>query len=321
MTVEDELRATFARHEAETPPAGQLRDKIKTAVVRRQRRRAITASAVAVLALGVAVPVGLRTLGATPATPLPAVALTQNPAPIPATGLNVLLIGTDRAVGATAAVARTVLIVHVTADRKHVYLVSLPSTGVVAGGQSLADTYRGGGVAQTRKAVTGLTGLTFGTTVTVAPAAMRAVTDAVGGVTFCAAGGTSCARRGGAGVEKLLGGLGGKIDALDETSQSFLIGLAYRLADTKSLGDPAELQHLVTVADHSGLGVDGDLTVLATVAQSLNPAAVVGIRRTDEAPSEIYPADVGQSLYAALRSDDLATWASEHPGYVHKAQR
>jgi hypothetical protein len=209
----------------------------------------------------------------------------------------------------------------VTADRKHVYLVSLPSTGVVAGNRTLAETYGGGGATQIRKAVTQLTGLTFDTTVTVSPAAVRAVTDAVGGVTFCATAGTNCARHAGASVENLLGGLDNKIDALDETSQSFLIGLAYRLSDHKSLDDPGALQHLVTVADDNGLSLDGNPALLATVAQSLNPAAVVGIRRPGSAAAEFYPADVGPALYAALLSDDLATWTAEHPGYVHQAQR
>jgi hypothetical protein len=56
MSVEEELRAAFARHEAATPAADQLRDKIKTAVVRRKRRRVIASAAVAVLAVGTALP-------------------------------------------------------------------------------------------------------------------------------------------------------------------------------------------------------------------------------------------------------------------------
>lgn len=315
MTVEEELRAAFARHEAETPAAEPVREKINTAFVRRKRRRAIGASAAAVLVLGIAVPVSLKTLGATSTAPPPpaAVAPTPSPAPVPAKGLDILIIGVDRAVDDEAAVAQTATVIRVSADRKHVYLVSIPSRGENGSGSYQFQT-----AGQARITATALTGLSFDTTITVAPAAVGAVTDAVGGVPFCTATPKiSCTQHNGEGVEALLRSSGKKIYVRDRTSQHLLVSLVYQLKSTKSLSRPAELRHLMTVAEHSGLQVSGDMTALAAVIQSLDPDDMLGLAAPEAGPSE----KVQTALYTALRNDDLDNWAAEHPEYRVLPQR
>jgi hypothetical protein len=309
MTVEDELRATFARHEAETPAAEQVRLKINTAFVRRKRRRAIGASAAAVLVLGIAVPVSLKTLGATSTAPPPpaAVAPKLSPAPVPARGLTVLIVGVDRAVDDRAAVAQTATLMRVSADRKHVYLVSIPSSG-----KDRSGDYQFRTAAQARIVAGALTGLSFDVTITVAPAAVGAVTDAVGGVPYCTATPKiSCTQHSGEGVEALLRSVGNKIYVRDRTSQHLLVGLAYQLKGDKSLSRPAGLRHLMTVAEHSGLQVSGDLTALAGVVQSVDPDDIVGLAAPEAGPSD----KVQTALYTALRNDDLDSWAARHPEY------
>jgi hypothetical protein len=305
MTVEDELRATFARHEAEIPAAGPLHDKINTAFVRRKRRRAIISSALGVLLLGIAVPVGLRTVAGTPmtVTPMPAVEPASSPSVFPAKGLNVLLVAADRAVGGRAAAAQSVMVVHVPADRKHIYVVSLPSTE-----KGFADA------AQAGDAAAALTGLSFDATITATPAAVKAVVDGVDGVPYCD---NECVRLEGNGIETLLGGMRSKVYARDRMSQFLLLQLMAKIKSSPNLRRPTEVNHLLTVAQHGGLVVDGNLAALAGVAQKLDLNDVACIATPITGPQ----AQAQQSLYAALRDDDLVTWAAQHPAYRTRAQR
>lgn len=69
--IEDELRATFARHEMLTPAAGPVRAAIqRTAVRRRRRRLAARAAGVALAVLAVA---SVPALGRTLVAPTPSV--------------------------------------------------------------------------------------------------------------------------------------------------------------------------------------------------------------------------------------------------------
>jgi len=329
MSVEEELRAAFARHEAATPAADQLRDKIKTAVVRRKRRRVIASAAVAVLAVGTALPVALSDLHSNVETSVNTLAGIEPS--IPADGLNVLLIGTDRGLGSTGARADAVMIVHVTADLGHAYLVSLPRSGQVAGGSTLGEAYRAGGAPLIRRAITGLTGLDFDATVTVDPATLSAVTDAVGGVEVCLDRAVSkrypagCQQLDGADVVQLLRaryGLANGIYDRDRNGQRFLRALAGKVTSEGALTNPEALNALLAVADRHGLTIDGDIGYLLRAAASIRAAAVVGIgapsyAAADSSHERIYP-QVGPSLYDALRRDDLASWVAAHPSYVLK---
>ena len=207
--IEDDLRASFARHETLTPDAGPVRDAINSTAVRRRRRRFVTRMAGAAVAVLVAVsmPVLGRTLMAAP-TPVPETVgsvPTADPsaAALPDSALNFLLIGVDGEAGGRDVSERadSVLIVHVPRDRSRMYLVSLPrDLGVEIPGHGFgklnAAFFHGshrpgtrsdlrGGARLTVQTVTNLTGLRFDGSATLTFSGLRGITDAVGGVRLC----------------------------------------------------------------------------------------------------------------------------------------
>jgi LCP family protein required for cell wall assembly len=331
--IEEELRATFARHEPETPAAGPIRDRINLAFVRRKRRRAATRAA------GVAVAV-LVAAGVTPwaladrhppvvnATPL----MAELPAPAPAGSRDILLLGTDRRLAGDAGRADTVLIVHVSADRRTAYLVSLPRDARVAipghGTDRLATTLLYGGPALTRRVVTGLTGVTFDATVTVDTAVLAKLTEAVGGVRVCLDRSFTSTHNGKhyqAGCQQLTGAdvvpvlrarrqLANGASDRDRNAQRYLVALADRLASAPGLADPVEVSGLVRELSGRDLTVDGSATDLLRVAETMRSTTVIGIS-DPTATAEPFPED-GAGLFAAVRDDRLAGWAQSHPSYV-----
>jgi len=321
MSVEEDLRATFARHEAATPAADQLRDKIKAAVVRRKRRRAIISSAAAVLAVVAAVPVAASV---SHRDSPPVADLLAAPTQAPASALNVLLIVTDRGLG-TRVGADTVAIAHVSADQRSTYLISLPRGGTVAG-RTLAATYRTGGASATRGAVSRLTGVDFNAVVTVDPATLGALAEGVGGVQVCLPQTmkpfkVGCWQFAGDKVVTLLRARVGRSAGdfnRDYVAQRFLRALAEKITSDIS-PNPAALQKLFLTAERSGLRLDGDPRPLVRALPAVGAAPVVGITelQTPGAPEEIFPL-VGPALYTALQRDDLAAWAASNPHYVFK---
>jgi hypothetical protein len=331
--IEEELRATFARHEAITPASGPVRLKIDFAWVRARRRRAwrrTAGVAAAVVLAGAAAPVvlnGFRHGGRpvdTPAATTPA-----------ALGgpLDVLLIGSDHRDEWAPENQRadTVMIVHISADRRHGYLISLPRGGALPGGESLNETLMRGSPA-TRDAVERLTGVELDATVTVDFKALRAVSAAVGDVTMCVRQGivahsgrkaipAGCQHIGPDEVEPLLRGRWKlRNDAYDRDyhNRSYLRLLAGEvMADGVDL---PELQALLSAAG-KGLKVDGDPIALLRVAASLDRPELVGIGtqesggRSGSRNEAIFPG-AGPGLYAAIRDDRLAEWASANPDYV-----
>jgi len=330
MTIEEDLRAAFARHEDATPAAGPLRDKIKAAVVRRKRRRAVVGAAVAVLAVGTALPVAMGAAHRE-ITPPPVAGVRTAPPQIPTNGLNMLLIVNEPRYGSTAR-PDMLTIVHVAADLRHVYVVSLPRNGEVDGGRTLSQTFRDGGKPATRRAIAGLTGLNFDVMVTVDPPALSAVTDALGGVDVCLDKAVDkrhpagCQQLDGADVLQILAGRyalpRGSYDR-ERNFQRCLLAMAGKLASDGNRANPKALRELYFVADRKGLTIDGDLSYLLQVASSSRAAEVVGIGAPSFSPStdglheRIYP-QAGSSLYEALRRDDLAAWTAAHPTYVVK---
>ncbi|MEU4621055.1 LCP family protein [Actinoplanes sp. NPDC023801] len=328
--IEEELRATFARHEASTPASGPVRQKIDFAWVRAKRRRAwrrTAGVAAAVVLAGAATPLVIDNLQHREGGPvLPA-------AVDPAGPLDVLLLGSDRREGREpgTSLADTVMLLHLTADRKQVYLISLPRGGVLPGGEKLNWTLMRGASA-TRDAVEGLTGVELDATVTVELRALRAVSAAVGDVTMCVRPGivahpgrkaipAGCHDIGPDEVEPLLRGRwklpNGSYDR-DHNNRAYLRLLAGEaMAGGISL---SELQALLTSAG-KGLRVDGDELTLLRVAASLDEPELVGIgakksaRREGSRDEAIYPG-VGPGLYAAIRDDRLAEWAAANPDYV-----
>ncbi|GAA3963329.1 LCP family protein [Actinoplanes auranticolor] len=342
--IEEELRATFERHEALTPAVGPVRAGIEVASVRARRRRLIrraTGAAVAVLMAGSAVPVILDRWhhGSSPSVPT-AEFLAAEPAP--AGPLDVLLLGSDNRLRWPDRNRRadTVMIIHVPTDRTRAYLVSLPRDGEVklpGGARSkLSETLLSGGPELTGKAVSELTGVTFDATVTVDFRALRAVTAAVGGVRVCLPQAIKSVHNDktypkgcqqltaddvGPVLQARYGLRNGSYDR-DRNTQLFLRALAGKLAADGTVTDPARVHALFTAA-RDGLEITGDPAALLRVAGSLNsPGSPIGIsERTFHGMAngreQIY-ARVGPSLYTALRDDTLAAWIAANPAYIVK---
>ncbi|HWS37239.1 MAG TPA: LCP family protein [Actinoplanes sp.] len=330
--IEDELRAAFARHEADTPAAGPVRDKIDSAWVRAKRRRTwrrtVGAAAVVALAVAVAPAVFGAYRGSGPALPV------AGSTTAPAGPVDVLLLGSDHRQQWEAGHQRadTVMLLHLTADRKQVYLVSLPRGGMLPTGEKLNETLMRG-PAVTRAAVQALTGVDIDATVTVGLPALTGITAAVGGVPIClkqgivANGGrkalpAGCQEIGPDEVRPLIQGRirlpNGSYDR-DAHNRAFLRSLAAKVtADGTGLD---ELQALLAAAKN-GIEVDGDTTSLLRLAASLSAPETIGIGARSAAGGHegsrteaIYP-EVGPALYTAIREDRLAEWARANPDYV-----
>ena len=325
--IEEELRAAFARHEAETPAAGPVRDKINRAFVRRKRRRAAARAAgvaTAVLVAAGVVPIALAQRG--PATVAPQ-SLLGSPAPArtPATGaLNILLLGTDTGSGGVGNRASAVLVAHIPADRSHTYLISLPGDARVSipghGTDALDTSLAYGGPALSRRVVSQVTGLAITTTVVVDSTVLARITDAVGGVELCLDQGFTSTRNGKhyrAGCQQVKGSdVLPVLRARPHDGQRFLAALARRLASARVLTDPKALQSMLALVGKRGLAVDGSVDDLTGVARTMRSAVVVGIREPGDAAG-IYPR-VGRSLFTATRTDDLDEWVEANPSYVLK---
>jgi len=328
--IEEELRAAFARHEAETPTAGSVHDKINRAFVRRKRRRTAARAAgvaTAVLIAAAAVPVAL----AEHRPPAPA---TQNllgsPAPAQTGGVNFLLLGTDTGPGEDGGRAETMTVVHVPVDRSRIYLISLPPDARVPipghGTDQMRSSLAFGGTALSRRVVTKETGLAIDATVLVDTTTLTAITDAVGGVEVCLDRAFTSTRTGKhyrAGCQTLRGPdvapvlrASHKLDSDDgdRTGQRYLGALVGKLASSRFRTDPAALNSLLKLLNKTGLKIDGPTAELLTVAATMRSAAVVGISEPSVSGG-VYP-KVGRDLFAATRGDDLASWVAANPSYV-----
>ncbi len=340
--IEEELRATFERHEALTPAVGPVRAGIDTAWVRAKRRRLIrraAGAATAVLLAGAVTPVVVQQWqhGSSPATPTAALLAEE---PVPAGPLDVLLVGSDNRTrwdDPENRRADTVMIIHVPADRSRTYLVSLPRDGEVelpGGGRGkLSETLYSGGPDLTEKVVSALTGVTFDATVTIDFRALRAVTAAVGGVRVCLPQTIKsthnkktypkgCQRLDADDVGPVLqaryGLRNGSYDR-DRNTQRFLRALAEKLSADGTVTDPARL-HALFEAARDGLEIKGDPAALLRAAGSLGSPEAVGIgehsfQGTANGRERIYP-KVGPALFTAIRDDTLAAWTAANPSFV-----
>jgi LCP family protein required for cell wall assembly len=228
--------------------------------------------------------------------------------------------------------------VHVPADRSRAYLVSLPRDGEVTlpGGArgKLNETLRIGGPALTEKTVTGLTGVEFDATVTIDFRALRAVTEAVGGVEMCLPQAFTsmhngrkypqgCQHLGAADVTPVLqaryGLENGSYDR-DRNAQRFLRALFAKVAADGTLRSPIRMNELL-VAGRDGIEIDGELaTLLRTIPRASTEVVGVsepGFHSMGNGRERIYPS-VGPGLYAAIRDDDLAAWTAANPTFLLK---
>ena len=336
--IEEDLRAAFARHEALTPAAEPLRAAIQTQVVRRRRRRMVARSGIVATFLLVAM-AALPSFVPRAPQPPPGTSLTGDLlVPAPTGPLNLLLIGIDGgARNGTERLADTIEIVHVSADRSSTALIALPRDAAV-GRSRLSTTFITGGEPATRAAVTQLTGVSFDAGVVVDFGALRRVTDAVGGVEMCLDRPITsihnnkvyppgCRVLGGDDALAVLrarkGMTNGSYDR-DRHAQRYLRSLAVKIAADGTLADPARLHDLVAAAQ-DGLVVNpgsAGLGGLFAVAAAAHPDGIVAISNPtfagDANGLEILYPKVAGDLFAAIRKDRVAAWATAHPPYVSR---
>jgi len=175
--TEDDLRATFARHEHLAPDAAKVRQEIQAGIAQRRTRRRAAWSAGAAFAVVLATLVPLASARMLVAGPSPA-----QPGP-----LNVLIVGHDRRGADSNAPARAdaIVLAHVDRTRQKAHLISFPRDLYVAPGQKINGEYAVGGMARLASTVTALTGVPLDGTVAVSFSGLQAITNAVGGVRMC----------------------------------------------------------------------------------------------------------------------------------------
>ncbi|MFC4016725.1 LCP family protein [Micromonospora sp. GCM10011542] len=351
--IEDDLRAAFVRHEPLTPPPGPLRAAIdRLAVRRRRRRRNWRAGGVALALLGV-LGIGVPLFTPDPSrSPAPAELLGDPGRPAPVGALTILLLGLD-GTGATSAPPRadSLLILHIPADRSRPYLMSVPrdlelpipghgtdkvnAAFALGAGLDRPDLARG--YELTRRTVEELTGTSIDAGVVLTYAALRTLTDAVGGVPVCLPWKVRSVHSGRifpAGCQRLDGAA--SMDLLrqryglpeggrdrDQTARLFAAALLRQATDRDVLTDPVRLAALLGALEPD-LTVAPDRTTvldLMRVIPRLATAEPVGLDVPTTEPTgpsyHLRPAPrLMPELRTALREDRLGEWAARHPGLV-----
>ncbi|GAA2579293.1 hypothetical protein GCM10010435_65360 [Winogradskya consettensis] len=293
--IEEELRATFERHEDQTPATGPVRDKINIAWVRAKRRRLLlrtTGAAAAVVIAGAALPIVFQQWQQSAQQPTNVTVLSSIGPSEPAVAgpLDVLVIGSENRLTAASGDphADTVAMIHISADRSRAYVVGLPRAE-----GSLRNSVARGGPEMTTGIVSAFTGVDFTATATVDYRAFRAITDAVNGIEVCRS--KQCEQLDADTVTPVL-----RTDP-----ERVLQALATRVITDGTVTDPGRIAELVR-AGGNGVTMDGDTRTLLGAAATLADAKIVAV----SAPKD--PED----LYAAIRSDGLAEWVLANPGHV-----
>lgn len=335
--IEDELRAAFARHEPHAPAVSALRPAIaRLASHRRRRRLSVRSGVVAVLALVTAL--GLPPFIARAPDAVPDVAASL----LPAGPLNLLLIGLDPADLAPASPrprSDTIIVVHIPADRRSVYLISIERDVEVDipghGLDKINFAYVLGGEELLTRVVQTITGTPIDGTVTVTLGALAQVTDSLGGIQVCLPDpvvsyhtGRSfpagCADLDGTAVSDLarqrMGLPVGGYDR-DRNVQRILIGIAARAGQLNVLTDADKLADLIGV-DGVTVAMPGiDPVVLALALGGVAASNIVGLsdhtfHPTGLGADESLDPVVAPQLFDALRGDTLAEFAAAHPDWV-----
>jgi LCP family protein required for cell wall assembly len=333
--IEDELRASFARHEAQAPAVGPLRRAIDRLAARRRRRRRLFrtagAAAVALVAL-IAVPLGLR--------PGPATLMMEPLFPsdaAPAGPVNVLVVGLDPfPEPAGRPRSDTIILVHLPADRHRAYLISFERDLQVDipgyGPDKINMAYVDGGAALLESVVSKIAGVPVDGTITVDLPALATITDALGGVRICQPVtvtsihtgrrfDTGCYSLDGKSVTDLVrqrydypnGGYG-----RDATAQRILVGLAKQAVHANLLTDISRLAALLRV-DGLDVHLPYSMAVLVALVRNLDPSTVIGLGQPSFDPvgtNERLDPEVAPELFAALRTETLDDFATRHPDWI-----
>jgi LCP family protein required for cell wall assembly len=351
---EEELRAAFARHEAEAPDVQDLQNSIEREVRRRRARRVktLTGGLAALVVLAIAVPVWLaQRAGVTPRTAMNvAASITGGPQK----DLTLLLLGIDKRGDWPDNVSRsdTIVIVHIPADRKKIYTVSIERDVLVEipghpkdkinsafyfgsqGGGGVA-----GGLALAEQTISKLTGAKFDGGAVLEFNSIKQITDALGGVPMCLEKPVAIylppspakdAKVIGAGCHTFPGSVAlalvrqraglpnGSYDR-DRTMQRYLVGVTQKVSELNLLTDAGKIAELMKV---KGLTVDLGGISAAELATQLR-----GIKAADVVPLSLANTFVGgkdgegitaegQALLQAVGAGTLPEFAASHPQLV-----
>ncbi len=341
--IEDELRASFARHEPDAPATSLLRRGIARLTIRRRRRlMALRTSGVAVIVAIVLVAVPLivrqaRTLN------VPNVLPGVTSVGVPDRALNILLVGLDdpQLLGTNGGSrADSITLVHVTADRRQVYLidferdveVDVPGHGV----DKINAAYAVGGASMLASVVESLSGVSVDGAVIVTLEALGQLTDALGGVHLCLPApvlsihtgrqfAVGCHSLNGAAVQDLVRQrMELRLGAYDRVANihRVLIGLVKKVSVLNLLTDAGRL---ATLARTDGIVMDFpkiDPFVLAAQLKGLKGDDVIGIVSPHFNPSGINGSSerldpvVTPKLFAALRADTMHEFVLAQPDWV-----
>ncbi|MFC4998660.1 LCP family protein [Dactylosporangium cerinum] len=337
------LSATFARHEQDVPVAAALRPAIAAGVrKRRARRRWRMSGAVAfVLALAGSMPLALPDRVVPPIRTESLLA-----AGSPDVG-NFLLLGTDRRPEAAGDTVRAdaILLLHVDADTRTVYQLSIPRDVLVDvpgfGTQQVGTAFVFGGYELTSRIVGSLLGVQIDGGAVIDFTGMQRVTEAVGGVDLCVDQQTVSAHLGfdqsTEGVVPLRSGMQPVIyepgcrhfagwQALDYVRQRQSLAHGVEDRDThvrqflaalaRQLADPVKLAKALPVAGSAldlHLG-DMSLPMLAGMLAGFDHSQVPGLKLPVGPDRTLLPS--GDGLVGALRNGTVPAWAAAHPQYV-----
>jgi len=337
------LAAAFARHEQDVPVAASLRPAIAAGVRKRRARRRWTLSGAAalVLALAGALPMVL------PDRPTPPVHTESLlGAGSPDVG-NFLLLGADRRPESAGDTVRAdaILLLHVDADTRTVYQLSIPRDLMVEvpnfGRQQAKDAFVFGGYDLTARIIGNLFDVQIDGGAVIDFAGMQRLTDAVGGVELCVDQRTVSAHLGydpssgdagplhpgmppvvyEPGCRHFAGwqaldyvrqrqSLAGGVEDRDTHLRQFLAAVAQRLSD------PVRLAKAIPVAGSAldlHLG-DVSLPMLAGLLTGFDTSRVPGLKLPIGQDRAVLPD--GDGLFTAMRDGTLPAWVIAHPQYV-----
>ncbi|GAA4210182.1 LCP family protein [Actinocatenispora rupis] len=276
---------------------------------------------------------------------------TPTPGDVVSGPFTYLLLGSDkRPTDTTGAPGRsdTIMLVHVTADHRHAFLVSIPRdlwVRIDDCGQGTACTakinaaYAWGGPTLTARTVASLTGVKLDGMAIVSFLGFDKIVDTLGGVRMCVDEQTRSIHTGRlftVGCHQFTGA-----EALDYVrqrenlphgdfdrqrhQQQLIKAVAAKVQDTGLLGDPVALDKVIRLIG-SDVTVDTNGVPLADLVFSLRyihttDITMLRMPQNDGTSSDGQSIEVldsvGRSLFAAIRGDDLAAWAAAHPTLVN----
>jgi LCP family protein required for cell wall assembly len=338
--IDDLLRETFARHEADAPRTEDLRRGIERLTARRRRRRTAVltgGTAAAVILVLVAVSLFVRILApSVPVVPVMPSALGT----VPDRALNFLVLGLYDAPGIPAPYrSDSMTLVHIPRDRQAIYLVDFERDVLVdipGHGPGRINTAHALGGPQLAAAVMqNLTGVPLDGTVVFGLAALGELVDALGPIELCITSRitsihsgrtfeTGCYPFDGDAVTDLVrqrSDLPLGTYTRNANIQRVFVGLFASARTSDLFSDAGRIMALLGL---DGINVDAqgiDPFLLGGEVRDLTSNDLVGIAAphwlpTPDGQAKLLDPVVTPELFAAVRADTMAAFVAAHPDWV-----